>query len=686
MRKSRCVGGGKASLCMSEEAAASASAIVLFDPNDQGCDRKEGDAHLTKVYVDGFLGDRLRPHQIEGIRFMYQCLSGFKVKGYYGCILCDGMGLGKSFQSIAVLWMMLTSGIDGKPSCHKPLVLCPSSLVQNWGNEFKKWLGERVVPVVMEGADAKKALMSFDTGGPRRKKILVTSYTTYRNHAREILEAKPDFLICDEAHFLKNSESQISKAVSASPIKFRLLLTGTPIQNDLSEFYAMVNIANPGILGDASEFKRKFEGPIAKGRDADADKEEKQLGDETSKNLKSICDGFLLRRGSEILKNYLPDKIEQVVFCRMSKLQALLYDRFLQSRAVQKAVVEEQSAKGNSRKTVDPLQAIRGLIKMCSHPELVYDLCCSPKRSESKRLTGFEESNDVFHGSEIYPPFKKDSFHTMHSGKLTLLEAMLKSVRQEEPTDKVVLVSNYTMTLDLLEKMCNKQKWVFLRLDGKSKNRQALVETFNDASHPSFLFLLSSKAGGVGLNIIGANRLVLFDPDWNPANDQQAMARVWREGQKKQVWIYRLLTTGSIEEKIYQRQIAKQNLSRTVMDQKNIGSQEKAKESSFSKAELKQLFAIDRDTACDTHKAIRCPCDSTGKLPKEKDSRSHCGSMLETQVEKRVETGDALDWSHYSNASWSPDPLWRSTSITWIREKYVSFLFSSHSRREVSES
>lgn len=176
-----------------------------------------------------------------------------------------------------------------------------------------------------------------------------------------------------------------------------------------------------------------------------------------------------------------------------------------------------------------------------------------------------------------------------------VLESLLKAIRSSAPSDKVVLVSNYTEALDVLARMADNQRWGHLRLDGtlSCKARQPLIDQFNDAAHPSFLLLLSSKAGGVGLNIIGANRLVLFDPDWNPANDLQAMARVWREGQAKRVWIYRLLTAGSIEEKVWQRQLAKQGLSSTVVDDSEGQSRQ------FSAAELRSLFQV-RCTALTT--------------------------------------------------------------------------------------
>ena len=182
------------------------------------------------------------------------------------------------------------------------------------------------------------------------------------------------------------------------------------------------------------------------------------------------------------------------------------------------------------------------------------------------------------------------------SGKLAILDCILAHVKTNT-NDKVVLVSNYTQTLDLFERLSRLRNYPYVRLDGSMtiKKRAKVVDQFNDPTSPEFIFMLSSKAGGCGLNLIGANRLVMFDPDWNPANDEQAMARVWRDGQKKQCYIYRLLAVGTIEEKIFQRQTHKKALSSCVVDG------EEDVEKHFSLADLRDLFKLEKDTLSDTH-------------------------------------------------------------------------------------
>ncbi|KAF6257532.1 P-loop containing nucleoside triphosphate hydrolase protein [Scenedesmus sp. NREL 46B-D3] len=491
----------------------------------------------------------------------------------YGAVLADGMGLGKTFQTIASLYSLLTKGINGQPTCRKPLILCPTSLVQNWGKELKLWLGERVVPVVVDDTRAdhvKKSFQEFRAFGHGGKpKVLVMSYPCFRMHKAEVYRMGLDVVMCDEAHFLKNGEAQITQAVAGlASAKRRLLMSGTPIQNDLSEFHAVFDLACPGLLGDLKAFNKTYEGPIQRGRDADATEKQVTLGLERMEQLMKLCNKFMLRRTSTVLKALLPAKVEQVM----------------------------------------------------------------------------------------------------------VLEALLKGIKASEPTDKVVLVSNYTEALDVLGGMCASHGWPALRLDGSCsvKQRQALVDTFNSPEHPSFVLLLSSKAGGVGLNIIGANRLVLFDPDWNPANDLQAMARVWREGQRKRVWIYRLLIAGSIEEKVLQRQLAKQGLSKALVD--DVGQQVRT----FSRDELRSLFRVDPTTPCDTHQAIKCSCSgSLQDLDSCKERAAAAAAAAAEGAGSGAEQQGVLGWAHLARALDSPDPTWQAVS-DFVRNNFVTYIFSDH--------
>uniref|UniRef100_A0A8C7ISZ3 RAD54 like n=1 Tax=Oncorhynchus kisutch TaxID=8019 RepID=A0A8C7ISZ3_ONCKI len=379
-------------------------------------------------------------------------------------------------------------------------------------------------------------------------------------------------------HRLKNSDNQTYQALNAMSAQRRVLISGTPIQNDLLEYFSLVHFVNAGILGTAQEFKKRFELPILKGRDADASDKDRQSGEEKLKELISIVNGCLIRRTSDILSKYLPVKIEQVVCCRLTPLQSELYKLFLrQAKPLQ--TLQQQG-----KISVSSLSSITSLKKLCNHPALIYDKCV-------ERDEGFDGALNLFPTG-----YSTKAVEPQLSGKMLVLDYILAMTRSTT-SDKVVLVSNYTQTLDLFEKLCRTRRYLYVRLDGTMsiKKRAKIVERFNSPSSPEFIFMLSSKAGGCGLNLIGANRLVMFDPDWNPANDEQAMARVWRDGQKKTCYIYRLLSTGTIEEKILQRQAHKKALSSCVVDE------EQDVERHFSLGELRELFHLNEETTSDTH-------------------------------------------------------------------------------------
>ncbi|XP_074236853.1 DNA repair and recombination protein RAD54-like isoform X4 [Saimiri boliviensis] len=496
--------------------------------------------------------------------------------------MADEMGLGKTLQCITLMWTLLRQSPECKPEIDKAVVVSPSSLVKNWYNEVGKWLGGRIQPLAIDGGskdeiDQKLEGFMNQRGARVPSPILIISYETFRLHVGVLQKGSVGLVICDEGHRLKNSENQTYQALDSLNTSRRVLISGTPIQNDLLEYFSLVHFVNSGILGTAQEFKKHFELPILKGRDAAASEADRQLGEERLRELTSIVNRCLIRRTSDILSKYLPVKIEQVVCCRLTPLQTELYKRFLRQ-----AKPAEELHEG--KMSVSSLSSITSLKKLCNHPALIYDKCV--------------EQEDGFEGAlDLFPPgYSSKALEPQLSGKMLVLDYIL-AVTRSRSSDKVVLVSNYTQTLDLFEKLCRARRYLYVRLDGTMsiKKRAKVVERFNSPSSPDFVFMLSSKAGGCGLNLIGANRLVMFDPDWNPANDEQAMARVWRDGQKKTCYIYRLLSAGTIEEKIFQRQSHKKALSSCVVDE------EQDVERHFSLGELKELFILDEASLSDTH-------------------------------------------------------------------------------------
>ncbi|KAK7068836.1 DNA repair and recombination protein RAD54-like, partial [Halocaridina rubra] len=552
-------------------------ALILFRPPELSAHEKlsvNQDKVQVAVVVDPMLSQILRPHQREGVKFMYDCVTGNQIDGNYGCIMADEMGLGKTLQCIALMWTLLRQGPDCKPTIEKAVVVAPSSLVkESQLNSLPIDSGSK--------AEIDNNLKCFMTTTGRRAvdRVLIISYETFRLHAHVLHQSEVGLVICDEGHRLKNCENQTYQALMNLRAKRRILLSGTPIQNDLLEYFSLVHFVNAGILGTAAEFRKKFERPILRSRDADASDKDHALGKEKLEELIAIVSRCIIRRTNDILSKYLPVKIEHVVCCPLTPLQQEMYIKFINSSAVKKQISDADGRLGNTA-----LAAITSMKKLCNHPDLLWDKI-------KAREPGYSELDGLFPSGHDPKRIRPEL-----SGKVAVLDTLLALIRSSSD-DKVVLISNYTQTLDLFQQLAALRNYPYVRLDGSMsiKKRSKIVDKFNDPTGGDFIFMLSSKAGGCGLNLIGANRLVMFDPDWNPANDDQAMARVWRDGQKKKCYIYRLLATGSIEEKIFQRQAHKKALSSCVVDCETDVDRH------FSVSELRELFILNLNTTSDTH-------------------------------------------------------------------------------------
>ena len=579
----------------------------------------QGERPKVPVVIDPKLAKVLRPHQIEGVKFMYKCVTGMIEEKANGCIMADEMGLGKTLQCITLMWTLLKQSPDaGKPTIQKAVIACPSSLVRNWANELVKWLGpDAITPFAIDGKASKEELTSqlrqwaIASGRAVTRPVIIVSYETLRLNVEELKNTQIGLMLCDEGHRLKNGDSQTFTALNSLNVSRRVILSGTPIQNDLSEYFSLISFANPDLLGTRLEFRKRYELPILKGRDAAGTDADRQKGDDCLKELLTIVNKFIIRRTNDILSKYLPVKYEHVVFCNLAPFQLDLYNYFISSPDI-KALLR---GKGSQ-----PLKAIGMLKKLCNHPDLL---------NLSDDLPGCEK----FFPEDYIPKDARGRDRDVkpwYSGKMQVLDRMLARIRQDT-NDKIVLISNYTQTLDMFDKLCRSRGYGSLRLDGTMNvtKRQKLVDKFNDPNGEEFVFLLSSKAGGCGLNLIGANRLVLFDPDWNPAADQQALARVWRDGQKKDCFVYRFIGTGTIEEKIFQRQSHKQSLSSCVVD-----SAEDV-ERHFTLDSLRELFQYHGETTSDTHDTFKCKrCKPDGK------QFLKAPAML---------YGDTSTWNHFVN-------------------------------------
>lgn len=623
------------------------NALVLYAPPEvsQHDKLKSEGPLLVHVVVDPLLGNILRPHQREGVKFMYDCVTGVQIPDSYGCIMADEMGLGKTLQCITLLWTLVKQGPEARPTIEKGIIVCPSSLVKNWSNEINKWLKGRLQSIIMDGgADAKKKLLQFMQGQGRTSiPVLIISYETFRMHASILHSSEIGLVLCDEGHRLKNCENQTYRALMGLKAKRRVLLSGTPIQNDLLEYFSLIHFVNEGLLGNASEFKKKFENYILRGQDSTATDLERQHASERLLELTNIVNKCLIRRTSSLLTKYLPVKFEMIIICQLTPIQKQLYLNYINSEFIKRSVNGEERS-GN---TLSSLASITTLKKLCNHPDLILD-----KIEEGSE--GFEKSRNL-----LPPKNGSNDVRPELSGKLMLLDCFLANLKANY-SDKIVLVSNYTQTLDLFETLCKKRGYLYVRLDGTMtiKKRAKVVENFNNPESKEFIFMLSSKAGGCGLNLIGANRLIMFDPDWNPANDDQAMARVWRDGQQKPCFIYRFLAAGSIEEKIFQRQAHKKALSSTVVDM----NEETARH--FSVAELRDLFRLE-NTESDTHQRLKC-------------KRCLNKIQIKNPPEEADCTDDLSQWYHCWDKKGLADMVLKQI---WDMSKYISFVFHQKSAK-----
>ncbi|XP_041045854.1 DNA repair and recombination protein RAD54B isoform X1 [Carcharodon carcharias] len=643
------------------------NALVMPRPNlsHQWIFNKAG-LPLVDVVVDPYLTVHLRPHQWDGVIFLYECIMGMRTTGRFGAILADEMGLGKTLQCITLIWTLMRQGPYGnKPVIKKTLVITPGSLVKNWVSEFQKWLGTERLRVFAVDQDHKVE----DFISSPLHSVLIISYEMLLRCLEQIQNIQFNLIICDEGHRLKNSSIKTSTAILSLSCDRRVILTGTPIQNDLQEFYSLIEFVNPGILGSSSTYRKIYEEPIIRSQQPSATKDEKQLGEERATELCRLTGLFILRRTQDIINNYLPPKTEWIIFCRPAALQLELYHKLLASHAVKSCL---QGSLENSSHLI----CIGLLKKLCNHPTLFFNTikgkenhCTRPDFDCRFEINPYDDLTGIFPIN-----YESNAFTAKDSGKLQVLIDLLAGIHAHSSAERVVLISNYTQTLDILQEMCKCFGYSYTRLDGQTpvSHRQQIVDSFNSKQSKSFIFLLSSKAGGVGLNLIGASRLVLYDVDWNPANDVQAMARVWRDGQRKPVHIYRLLTTGTIEEKIYQRQVSKQSLSGTVVDLKK-----KNEHASFSLEELRNLFKLDEDSNCLTHDLLCCNCLGNGEpsanLATEKPLTPRACQLghdaEKSDSQKHLSMSDLMYWKHFSgDIQHFPDPVLEKAkeNITFI--------------------
>ncbi|KAL0241532.1 hypothetical protein GEMRC1_006767 [Eukaryota sp. GEM-RC1] len=517
----------------------------------------------SQVDIDSYLEAVLQPHQKTGIEFLFKCLSGFSNGAdnqHFGAILADEMGLGKTLTVIGLIWA-LVNPVRKQLLVSKVLIVTPVSLLKTWRSEFLKFLGtERVNPLVLDPSSTKDQRISIveDFFQNKRRPVLIVSYEALRAtdlHNVLVNNHNIGLIVCDEGHRLKTPSSQTYQTLTSFSTRRKIILTGTPMQNNMSEFFALVDFVNPCILGTLQSFNRVYGQVITRSQDASASAVEIQLANDRANALSEVLASFVLRRTSEVLVSILPPRAEYVLFLRPTTCQLDFYASLLETF---KGQFQSESH--------DPLSLIMLLRKVCTYPKLLSDNDGAVDFGEKdlKELTKLK--------LEDFPKF------------IVLKKIVIDCLSRKE---KIVIVSNFTTTLDLVQILLNEMGVRFVRLDGQtnSDKRNENIQIFNDERSEVPVFILSCKSGGVGLTLTTANNLILMDSSFNPSDDLQANARIYRYGQKRSVRLFKLIMTGTIEEKIFQRHQFKNSLSKALIDVFH-------NDANYSRKEMKDLFEL----------------------------------------------------------------------------------------------
>ncbi|KAL3360970.1 hypothetical protein AABB24_014074 [Solanum stoloniferum] len=505
-------------------------------------------------------GGSLHPYQLEGLNFLR-----FAWSKQTHVILADEMGLGKTIQSIA----LLASLFEEKVSPH--LVIAPLSTLRNWEREFATWAPQMNVVMYVGGAQARAVIREYELFFPKNLKktkkkksgqivgeskqdrikfdVLLTSYEMILMDSASLKPIMWECMIVDEGHRLKNKDSKLFSSLKQYSSRHRVLLTGTPLQNNLDELFMLMHFLDAGKFGSLEEFQQEF---------ADISQEEQVS------RLHKMLAPHLLRRLKKDVMTELPPKKELILRVELSSEQKEYY------KAILTRNFQILTRKGGAQ--ISLINVVMELRKLCCHPFM---------------LEGVEpEDNDEF---------TKQLLES--SGKLQLLDKMM--VRLKEQGHRVLIYSQFQHMLDLLEDYCNYRKWQYERIDGKvgGAERQIRIDRFNAKNSSRFCFLLSTRAGGLGINLATADTVIIYDSDWNPHADLQAMARAHRLGQTNKVMIFRLITRGTIEERMMQMTKKKMILEHLVVGRLKAQNINQEELDDIIRYGSKELFADDNDEA-----------------------------------------------------------------------------------------
>ncbi|KAF2768718.1 chromatin remodeling complex SWI/SNF component SWI2 [Teratosphaeria nubilosa] len=469
----------------------------------------------VKAQSTNLVGGTLKEYQLKGLQWMLSLYNN-NLNG----ILADEMGLGKTIQTISLITYLIEKKRQNGPF----LVIVPLSTLTNWNSEFEKW-APSVTRIVYKGPpNQRKNYQQQIRYG--QFQVLLTTYEFIIKDRPILSKIKWLHMIVDEGHRMKNAGSKLSSTITQYyHTKYRLILTGTPLQNNLPELWALLNFVLPNIFKSVKSFDEWFNTPFANtgGQDSMALNEEEQIL--VIRRLHKVLRPFLLRRLKKDVEKDLPDKQERVIKCNFSALQAKLYKQLVTHNRIM--VNDPNGKKTGMRGLSNMLMQLR---KLCNHPFV------------------FEEVED-----QMNPSRMTNDLIWRTAGKFELLDRILPKL--QATGHRVLMFFQMTQIMNIMEDFLRLREINYLRLDGstKAEDRSDLLKQFNAPDSPYFCFLLSTRAGGLGLNLQTADTVIIYDSDWNPHQDLQAQDRAHRIGQKNEVRILRLISSNSVEEKILER-------------------------------------------------------------------------------------------------------------------------------------
>ncbi|CAH1707995.1 unnamed protein product [Chironomus riparius] len=672
------------------------------------------------VVVHETLVGKLKDHQVDGIKFMYNNCYGsvdeVKENNGSGCILAHCMGLGKTLQLIALLHT-----VTRYPELHtkRILIICPKSTIHNWVEEFRKWLNgldnkpvviylednlriEKRIDKLREWFESKRPsvfLINYESfrilanwsGSHKRSKIALPEETTkkYKQQiSKYLLNPGPHIAICDEGHIIKNQKGATNRAITKVTTRRRIILTGTPVQNALHEYYAMVEWIKPNILGTIHEFNNIYANPIKDGQNKDSTDHQIKKMKQKSYVLNKNLSRFVQRKDAQVLKEFLPMKYEYCISIPLTKVQERLYNSCLQ-------------ANRDDHMGRNLLPIYTALRKIWTHPRVLQYAYERAKKGEHKFLSNQQqqqlqtqketkksqnvfneeegdEPDDIFDTSQGTTAVTNNWWNSMltetdmnsltSSHKMILLFEILRLCEMKK--EKILIFSSFVAVLDIIEGFMKaihnqdtnpnaklygldkyKTTWElgkdYFRLDGSTPRnvRQEMINMYNNSPSPRLrCFLISAKAGGQGINLVAANRCIIIDTSWNPANDNQNIFRIFRLGQKKTCYVYRLVAASTMEERVYSRSVTKEAMSHRVVEKKQIDRH-------YVRTELEELFVPYELKP--QEKTPNFPCDDILRylihaLPKSAYNFHEHDSLLENKPDQELNEDEKNEaWNSY---------------------------------------